>query len=113
MDSNRSIEHNAHTDSSVHLGPLTGIRIQRAGLVCYVEVFLESQNLAVDAQSRASLEVHQLHHHLRIQGEKTLTIHLLEEKEEREKERGRERGRKGGKKGIRERKGGREGGRYR
>ena len=73
-------------------------------------MFLESQNLAMDAQGRASLEVHQLHHHLRIQGEKTLTIHFLEEKR-REKGKGGREVEKGGKKGIRKREGG-EGRRY-
>ena len=29
--------------------------------------FFESDNLLVDVQRRASLDVHQLHHHLRVQ----------------------------------------------
>ena len=90
--------------------------MQQYSLKCCGEVFLESFDLSMDAQSRSRLETHQLHHHLRIQGEEALSIHLLGGGEG-EREGGRERGREGGREGRREggkergREGRREGGR--
>ena len=59
-----------------------------------VEVSLESFDLSMDAQSRTRLKTHQLHHHLRIQGEEALPIHLLGGRERGEGE-GREREERG------------------
>ena len=74
-------------------------------------MFLESFDLSMDAQSRSRLETHQLHHHLRIQGEEALPIHLLGGEGGKEGGMRREEGREGGREG--EREGRREGGRER
>ena len=41
------------------------------------KLFLQGSDLVVYPQGRSCLEVHELHHPLRVQGEHGLSVHLL------------------------------------